>query len=297
MVLITDSHINLIKATNFSDNFLNQIYFSENLRDLERYFQIIESKLLLGLEYKLSYSPLSLQSGKNRASFAFGLDVSGNVASLVAKNPEQGGGNYKQLFGVPYEQFIKLDFEGKYFRSLGKLTWANRLFTGFGVPYKNSLMLPQTKQYFSGGSNGLRGFVARSLGPGKTAPGDFTQELLGANSQGDIKLEMNSEMRYKASSYVEIAGFVDAGNIWTYRDDTFYGEGAKFTKDFMNEMAVDAGLGLRFDFTYLIIRFDLATPLRKPWLDKPWVLDDFQFGQKEWRKQNIIKNIAIAYPF
>jgi hypothetical protein len=157
-------YFNLIKATNFSDNFLNQIYFSENRRDLERYFQIIESKLLLGMEYKISYSPLALQSGKNRASFAFGLDISGNVASLIAKNPEQGGGAYKKLFGVPYEQFIKLDFEGKYFKSLGKLTWANRLFTGFGVPYKNSLMLPQTKQYFLAEAMALEVLLPEVLG-------------------------------------------------------------------------------------------------------------------------------------
>ncbi|MFT5885571.1 MAG: outer membrane protein assembly factor BamA [Arcticibacterium sp.] len=290
-------YFSLIKSSNFSENFVNQIFFSQNLNDLERYFQILESRLLLGLEYKLNYSPKGLQKGRNRANFSFGLDASGNVASLIASTPEVGEGSYKQLLGVPYEQFVKLDFEGKYFKSLGKVVWANRLFTGFGIPYKNSIILPQTKQYFSGGSNGLRGFRGRSLGPGRVSPADVSQELFGFNSQGDIKLELNTELRYKASSYIELAGFVDMGNIWTYRDDTFYGEKAKFTKDFMKDLAVDAGVGLRLDFTYLILRGDLATPLRKPWLDKPWILDEVKLGNKPWRKENLIFNLAIAHPF
>jgi outer membrane protein assembly factor BamA len=142
-------------------------------------------------------------------------------------------------------------FEGKYFKSIGNVVWANRLFTGFGIPFKNSIILPQTKQYFSGGNNGLRGFRGRSLGPGRVSPEDVSQDLFGYNSQGDIKLELNTELRYKMSSYVELASFVDVGNIWTYRDNTFYGEKAKFTKDFMNDLAMDMGIGLRLDFTYL----------------------------------------------
>lgn len=294
---LTPVYFSLIKASNFSENFVNQILFSENLSDLERYFQILENKLLLGLEYKLNYTPKVLQSSRDRVSFNFGFDVSGNVASLIAKKPEDGDGGYRQIFGVPYEQFAKLDFEGKYFKSIGKTTWANRLFAGFGIPYKNSIMLPQTKQYFSGGSNGLRGFRGRSLGPGKIAPEDVSQELFGANSQGDIKLELSSELRFKASSYIELAAFMDAGNIWTYRDDTFYGEKAKFTGDFVKDLAVDMGVGLRLDFTYLVLRGDFAIPVRKPWLDDPWVFDKISFDQRVWRQNNLIFNLAIAHPF
>lgn len=294
---ITPVYFSLIKASNFSDNFINEIFISENFSDLERYFQILESKLLLGLEYKLNYTPKSLQNSKNRVSFNFGFDISGNVASLIAKKPEEGTGGYQQLFGVPYEQFVKFDFEGKYFKTIGKSTWANRLYTGFGIPYKNSIMLPQTKQYFSGGSNGLRGFRGRSLGPGSVSPADVSQELFGANSQGDIKLELNTELRQKLSSYIEVAGFVDMGNIWTYRDDTFYGEKAKFTSSFLKDLAADVGLGLRLDFTYVVLRGDFAIPVRKPWLDDPWVFDKISLDSKVWRQNNLIFNLAIAHPF
>ncbi len=289
-------YFNLIKSSNFSENFVNQILISDNLSDLERYFQILESKLILGMQYKINYTPLGLQTGPNRASFSFGFDIAGNFASLISPKSTDGSG-FKKLAGVPFEQFVKADAEGKYFRKMGDFTWANRLFTGFGVPYKNSLILPQTKQYFSGGNNGLRGFRGRSLGPGRVSPEDINLDLFGFNSQGDIKLELNTEIRYKPGTYVEIAGFFDTGNIWTYRDDTFYGQKAKFTKNFINELAADVGVGLRLDFTYLIIRGDLATPIRKPWLDNAWVLKDIQLGNKDWRKQNLIFNLAIAYPF
>ncbi|SOE21019.1 Outer membrane protein assembly factor BamA [Spirosomataceae bacterium TFI 002] len=288
-------YLTLIRSSNFSDNFIEQIFLSENLTDIERYFQILESRLILGAEYKLNYTPKNLQTNGNRTAFTFGFDIAGNFASLIADKNE---GGYQSLFKIPFEQFAKLDVEGRYYKTIRSFTWANRVIAGFGLPYDNSIILPFTKQFFVGGSNGLRGFRARSLGPGSVTPAQVSETLFGANAQGDIKLELNTEARFKVSSYVELAGFVDAGNIWTYRDDTFYGAQAQFTKDFMKQMAVDMGIGLRFDLTYLVIRGDLASPIRKPWLtDSPWVLNEFALGNKTWRQENLIFNLAIAHPF
>lgn len=288
-------YFNLIRSSNFSDNFIEQIFFSDNFSDLERYFQILESRLIFGAEYKLNYVPKNLQANGNRTNLSFGLDIAGNFASLLAKNTDD---MFQSLFNIPFEQFVKLEFDGKYYKTIRNFTWANRLFTGFGIPYRNSIILPLPKQYFVGGGNGLRGFRARNLGPGAVAPEDINQVLFGANSQADIKLEFNTEARFKLSSYIELAGFVDAGNVWTYRDDTFYGPKAQFTKDFLRQTAMDMGIGLRFDFTYLVIRGDLASPIRKPWLqDSPWVLNQFALRDKAWRQENLVFNLAIAHPF
>jgi outer membrane protein assembly factor BamA len=113
-----------------------------------------------------------------------------------------------------------------------------------------------------------------------------------------MKLELNTELRQKLFSIVHGAIFVDAGNIWLYNDDPGK-PGAKFTKNFLKELAVGTGFGLRFDVTILVLRLDLAFPLRKPYLPEGerWVFDDIKFGNAAWRKENLIFNLGIGYPF
>jgi outer membrane protein assembly factor BamA len=97
---------------------------------------------------------------------------------------------------------------------------------------------------------------------------------------------------------VKGALFLDAGNIWLLNENPDK-PGAKFSKKFLNEIAVGAGAGLRFDFSFLILRTDLAFPIRKPYLPDGdrWVLDQINFGSGAWRKENLIFNLAIGYPF
>jgi outer membrane protein insertion porin family len=102
---------------------------------------------------------------------------------------------------------------------------------------------------------------------------------------------MNSEIRQKLSGIVEGAVFVDAGNIWLYNDNPLK-PGAKFTNDFLNQLAVGAGLGVRFDLQILLLRIDAAVPLRKPYLPagQRWVFNEISF-------KNTVFNLAIGYPF
>src|SRR3546814_14092891 len=115
---------------------------------------------------------------------------------------------------------------------------------------------------------------------------------------GDIKIELNAEYRRKLVSIVHGAAFVDAGNIWLLNDDPNK-PGAKFSKDFLSEMAVGAGAGLRFDLTFLVLRIDLDIPLRILYLPKGerWVMDEIDFGNKQWRKNNLILHMTIGYHF
>ena len=118
------------------------------------------------------------------------------------------------------------------------------------------------------------------------------------DQSGDIKLELNSELRFKIVKPVYGALFADAGNIWLYNENQ-YKPGAKFSSDFLKELAIGAGLGVRVDINILVLRLDLALPLRKPWLPETerWVIDDISFGSSDWRKENLIFNLAIGYPF
>ncbi|MNM96865.1 Surface antigen [compost metagenome] len=109
---------------------------------------------------------------------------------------------------------------------------------------------------------------------------------------------MNTEYRSKLAGFVHWAAFIDAGNVWLQREDVNK-PGAKFSKNFLNELAVGGGAGLRFDFTFLIIRTDFSIPFRIPYLPKGerWVFKDIDFGSSQWRKDNLMFNLAIGYPF
>src|SRR5690606_40159356 len=99
-------------------------------------------------------------------------------------------------------------------------------------------------------------------------------------------------------SFLNVAAFVDAGNVWLFNDEEGR-EGGKISSDFLSEIAVGGGVGLRFDFNILILRLDLAIPFRVPYYPKEerWSFNRIDFSSKEWRRENLMLNIAIGYPF
>jgi outer membrane protein assembly factor BamA len=237
----------------------------------------------------------------NGIYFNGNLDLSGNIVGLIT------GANYKRgdsvkIFDSYFSQYVKMETDFRYYFQLGKNTiLANRAILGVGFPYGNSRQLPFIKQFFIGGNNSIRAFRSRSLGPGtffQESPDPTVKNTFVAEQSGDMKLELNTELRQKLFSIVHGAIFVDAGNIWLYNDDPGK-PGAKFTKSFLKELAVGTGLGLRFDVTILVLRLDLAFPLRKPYLPEGerWVFDQINFGSSAWRKENLVFNLGIGYPF
>ncbi|RAI97879.1 surface antigen-like protein [Chitinophaga skermanii] len=293
------------KKTQFLDHLWNPISityvlpskitpeFQERLDKDPTLRQSIAKQFIIGGNYTLNFSNLSPE--RYHSFFAsFNADVAGNLIGLVTKKDDDG---QRKIFGQDYSQFARLSLEGRYYWKLSKnLNWVNRVFAGYGLPYGNSKSLPFVKQFFTGGSNSLRGFRARTLGPGSFRSDSSTYY---ANEAGDIKVEFNSELRYKLMKYIALAAFVDAGNIWLQKADSSK-PGAQFKfNSFLNQTAVDAGIGLRIDASILVVRFDLAFPVRKPWLpsNERWVIDKINFGDPDWRKENLILNIAIGYPF
>ena len=110
---------------------------------------------------------------------------------------------------------------------------------------------------------------------------------------------MNTELRAKFNKYINGAFFIDAGNVWMQKDADAYGAEGVFGSDFYKQIAIGTGIGLRLDFSYLVLRFDLATPVRKPYLpeDDRWVLKNFNLKDANWRSENLVLNIAVGYPF
>jgi outer membrane protein assembly factor BamA len=258
--------------------------------------KIIEKQFILGSYFVYNFNQLTTNMPTNAFYLNGLLDLSGNIAGLFLKENAQT--KTKDLFGSPIDQYVKTEAEIRYYRKVGmNSVLANRAIFGFGYPYGNSEELPFIKQFFVGGTNSVRAFRARSLGPGRYLPPSNTSGFL-PDQSGDIKIELNTEFRAKLYSIIHGAVFIDAGNVWLYRENPLK-PGGKFSSNFLSELAVGAGVGIRIDVTFFVLRLDVATPIRKPWLTKGnrWVLDQLQFNNSAWRKQNLVFNLGIGYPF
>ncbi|WP_018620296.1 BamA/TamA family outer membrane protein [Spirosoma luteum] len=258
-------------------------------------------QLILSSLYQFNYNSSPRTVSPNTFRLTANVEVAGNLASLLFRK-QLPADDRNGLFGVPYAQFARFDVDSRLYRKVSSsITWANRLFMGIGIPYGNSkgFQLPFTKQYFVGGSNSIRAFRPRAIGPGLFTRDTIRNLPLFQDGGGDIRLEANTEIRAKFNKYIEGAVFVDAGNVWTYANVGTFGPGAQFTNKFYEQIAVGAGAGIRIDLSYFLIRLDLATPLRKPYQTEgsEWVIDKIAFGSSAWRKQNLVFNIAVGYPF
>jgi hemolysin activation/secretion protein len=257
----------------------------------------IDTQFIIGSNYSYTIDPF-INDATGTGFYFNGLaDFSGNLVGLfVPKDPATGE---KKLFNAPISQYLKAQTDFRYYLQLSKQArLANRFLIGFGYPYGNSQQLPYIKQFFIGGNNSIRAFRSRSVGPGTYRPPNADSLTFFPDESGDIKLEMNTELRYAFNNIVRGALFVDAGNIWLYRPNPGM-PGGVFNKSFLSQLAVGTGIGLRLDFTILLLRLDLGMPLREPWLPQGqrWVIDQIDFGNRQWRRKNLVLNIAIGYPF
>jgi outer membrane protein assembly factor BamA len=258
--------------------------------------RVVAKQLIFGPTYSYTYTNTMLPK-TNTVYYKGTLDLAGNITGLVT-GADVKKDKEKKIFGIPFSQYVKIENDFRFYHKFTeKSSLATRFIGGIAYPYGNSEFVPFSKQFFSGGSNSIRAFRARTLGPGSFDPRTIDPGTY-FDQSGDIKLELNAEYRANLYKFLNAAVFVDAGNIWLLHDDKDR-PGAKFSKDFLNEIAVGAGVGLRLDFSILILRLDLAMPLRVPYYQKGdrWAFDKINFGDSNWRKDNLVLNIAIGYPF
>jgi len=259
-----------------------------------------EEQFIAGGSYSFTYNEQLLPGKKIQYYFQLRAETAGNLFSLakLIGGEHPSATNPSKIAGSVYSQYAKINVDGRVFYNFSSDNKiALRVFAGVGSSYGNSSTLPYSKQFFSGGPNSVRAFQINSLGPGTYLQNTGTTEFLQLG--GDIKLEMNGEYRFGIYRFLKGALFVDAGNVWLQKSNA-QNIGTPFAfSTFMNELAVGAGVGLRVDVSFFVLRFDLAMPLRKPWLpeNQRWVINQINFADPAWRNQNLILNIAIGYPF
>jgi outer membrane protein assembly factor BamA len=290
---IESSYTRLTESTAEFEDYLNE---NPTVR------KSFEEQFIVGGSYTFVNSNFHFNSRKHVFYLSESVDFAGNLLSLVTRITEKSWPspeNQHYVFGLPYSQFANLRSEFRYMLNINKknqIAW--RLIGGLAMPYGNSTTIPYIRQYYVGGTNSIRAFVARSLGPGTYSSTDSLNNTY-IDQAGDIKIETNIEYRFDIYKYLKGAVFIDAGNIWLVNDDPQRPGGKFNTNTFYKEIAVGSGFGFRFDYNIIVLRIDLAYKLRKPYLPEGerWVFNDLDLGNKSWRRENILWNIAIGYPF
>jgi hypothetical protein len=235
---------------------------------------------------------INTQQAERLSSFfflRFNIELAGNSLRLIdhltgrIKSKEE----ISRILKTEYAQYIRPDVDVRFYHVLNENnSLVYRLYAGMGKPYLNSKSLPFEKSFFAGGANDLRAFNARSVGPGSFEMEEKIQQ------SGEIKLNANLEYRFDMIRVLEGALFVDAGNVWLFKEDPNR-PGSQFQgQDFLSEIAVGGGFGLRFNFNYFVFRIDVGYKLRDPRrpADERWV-----YKKLQW--QDGIGNFAIGYPF
>ncbi len=267
--------------------------------------------LIIGPKYTFTFNQKATKPRNSYSYFKGTIDLSGNIANGILSIFNDNDQTLK-LFGQPFAQYTRVDADFRHYIPLDRRrTLAGRIFTGVGYAYGNSDLLPFVKQYFIGGPNSIRAFPFRQLGPGS-----FTSTLEGltqssfVDQAGEFVLETNLEYRFDMfSTFLEGALFLDGGNIWLIKEQTSESLsdseiirqrlGILTLQRFLRQFALGTGFGLRLDFSFFILRADVAFPIRDPREDRgeEWVIDDIRPFDADWRQDELQLNIAIGYPF
>ena len=223
----------------------------------------------------------------------FQLDASGNVLSLFNKSMKRDQYGSRMIWGTPYSQYLRSEVTYGKTVVLGKNSnraIALRVLGGIGHAYGNSVTMPFEKQFYSGGANSMRGWQARTLGPGRA---QTDTSFVIPSQTGDVKFEVNLEYRFPLFWKLYGALFTDIGNVWTLKaaDDS---KDSQFRfDDFRNSMASDIGFGIRMDLNFLILRLDLGMKTYDPSKG-----ENAYYDVSEWlSKDSYAIHFGVGYPF
>jgi outer membrane protein assembly factor BamA len=196
-----------------------------------------------------------------------------------------------KICGIPYAQYVKGDIDYMLLHNFDtRSSVAFRAGAGIGIPYGNSSAIPFEKRFYSGGANSVRGWGVRTLGPGRYDARNSVTDFI--NQCGDIRIDLNAEYRVKLFWVLEGAAFIDAGNVWTIRDYENQPGGQFKFSSFWKELAWAYGLGVRMDFTYFLLRFDLGMKAYNPAMNQ----EAWPIIHPHW-KRDATFHFSVGYPF
>ena len=279
--------VSYISVPRISNQFRKRLYPSALLFGYTNQF-------IVGTGYLYSYSTFNpFQKQRNAYSLKTSVETAGNALTGICNlfNLSQHKEDSYELFGIPYAQYVKGDIDYSKTIFLDKnnsIAW--HVGGGIAYPYGNGKEIPFEKRYYSGGANSVRGWGVRALGPGKYVSDENTTFY---NQTGDIKLDLNLEYRTKFFWRLELATYIDAGNIWTTRNYDWQSGGQFQFNTFYKEIAMSYGLGLRLDFDFFLIRLDTGVKAYNPEKEGKdcWAILHPNF------RENFAWCIAVGYPF
>lgn len=293
--LLTPLDINYVYLPESTLDFINNIAPDNPLLkySYEDHF-IMRMGLTFYHSNKREVRPWDLTLQRNIYTVRANFETAGNLLYLlnmmihprshVSSNP------YK-LFGIYYSQYLKFNADYAFLHIFdNRNSLALHAGLGLGYPYGNSTILPFEKRFYGGGANGVRGWDVRTLGPGCFPGNNSVSDFI--NQCGDIRLILSAEMRTKLFWVIELAAFIDAGNIWTIHNYPNQPGGMFYFNKFYKQLAASYGLGLRFDFSYFLLRFDMGMKAHNPALGAvAWPLI-----HPRWHRDSSF-HFSIGYPF
>lgn len=269
--------------------------FNENLDRFPTLRRSFERQFLLGTDYTFFFNTKILNKKYNSLMLRTNVQLFGSLLyGGFSAFSDQTVKPYT-IAKIPFSQFFRIENDLRIYHNFkrGGSLMASRLLIGIGAPYGNSDILPYVKQFFAGGNMSMRAWRFKTLGPGSFDISTLEGNLL--DQTGDIRLEANLEYRFDIYKFIKAALFVDAGNVWLMKADSTRPGGNFDFRRFGKEIAVGAGMGIRLDFNFFVIRFDAAVPVFDPF-DK-WVIKDFSLSKNSLYRRRLGYNIAIGYPF
>jgi len=269
--------------------------FQQNLEDLKDYFLLnsFQDHLTTQSKVTVTYNNQNIPKKRNLMYLRMSLSSSGNILRGLYKATNQPAdtiGRY-HILGIPFSQFVKFDADYRFYLKLWKQNKVVVRFAGgIGKPLANLSGLPYEQSFFGGGPNGIRAWRARTLGPGSN---EGSSDGARYDKIGDIQLESNIEYRFHIIKSFYGAWFLDAGNIWLLNPNDSKPNGDFKSNRFYKEIAMGSGFGIRYDFSFFVLRFDGAVKVYDPqYLEgNRWTFD------KEPIKKMSILNFGIGYPF
>jgi len=253
----------------------------------ERRIRLTENDFIMATSFSFSKTTRKDLLDNNFYLFRTKIESAGSVLSLIsnaANLPKNANGNYK-IFNLEYSEYIKTEFDYiKYWDLSKEKVIAFRSFFGIAIPYGNANNIPFSRSYFAGGSNDNRAWQPYRLGPGSSgAVNDY--------NEANMKIALSAEFRFRILGSLKGAIFADAGNIWNVLDNVTNEKSTFNSMADLKELALGTGFGLRYDFSFFVVRLDMGFKTYNPAneIDKRW-FNDYDFA-------NSVFNFGINYPF